>query len=153
MQSYPPCVFDEHLTDAQVSATVRDEGMKLASDGLESDAHGRGYATGYEIARRGTDGRYETLVRDPRALWPDTMAIAGDGSLYFIATQLHRQPDYHDGNDVRAKLYSLFRLKSDARQSSWWKREEGYGLLGARRAQAGDVPLVILRGPFNGNDD
>lgn len=104
------------MTDVQVAATVRDEGMKPASDGLESEAAGRIYATAYEqsgIVRRRSDGMYETIVHDPRALWPDTMSVASDGYLYFTANQLHRQADYHHGKDLRAKPYSLFRVKID----------------------------------------
>ena len=107
---------NEAMTDLHVEATVRDEGMKPASDGLESDAQGRLYATAYEqngIVRRGTDGLYETIVHDPRVLWPDTLAVANDGYLYFTANQLHRQADYHGGTDVREKPYSLFRVKID----------------------------------------
>ena len=51
---------------------------------------------------------------DPRMLWPDTLCVAGDGYLYFIVNQLHRQPDYHDGKDLRAKPYSLFRVRINA---------------------------------------
>lgn len=110
-------LLNESMTDDQVAATVRDEGMKPASDGLESDAQGRIYATDYEqngIVRRRTDGLYETLVHDPRVLWPDTMSLAGDGYLYFTAVQLHRQADYHDGKDLRVKPFSLFRVKIDS---------------------------------------
>jgi sugar lactone lactonase YvrE len=109
-------LLNTSMTDAQVAATVRDEGMKPASDGLESDAQGRIYATAYEqngIVRRKPDGMYETIVHDPRVLWPDTMSVAGDGYLYFTANQLQRQADYHDGKDLRVKPYSLFRVKID----------------------------------------
>jgi sugar lactone lactonase YvrE len=108
---------DASLPDAQVAQSVRDEGPKPASDGLETDAEGRLYATAYEhnaILRRGTDGRYETIVRDPRVLWPDTLSLAGDGYLYFTANQLHRQPDYNNGKDLRVKPYSLFRVSVNA---------------------------------------
>ena len=90
--------------------------MKPASDGLESDAQGRIYATAYEsdsIVRRNPDGSFETLVHDPRALWPDTLSLADDGYLYFIANQLHRQADYNGGKDEREKPYVLFRVKTD----------------------------------------
>lgn len=89
----------------------------FASDGLESDDKGRLYFTNYEdnaILRRGTDGGYETLVYDSRALWPDTLAMATDGYLYFTANQLHRQKQFHEGKDLRRKPYSLFRVKVDA---------------------------------------
>ena len=110
-------LLDTSLTASQVASAVRDEGMKSASDGLESDAQGRVYATAYEhnaVVRLKQDGFYETLVTDPRILWPDTLSLAADGYLYFTANQLHRQPSYHNGKDLRVKPYSLFRIKVDA---------------------------------------
>jgi len=108
---------NERASDAEVGATVKDEGMKPASDGLETDAENRVYATAYEldaVLRRRPDGTWETIVHDPRVLWPDTLSVADDG-LYFIANQLHRQPNYHDGRDLRVKPYSLFRVKVDGK--------------------------------------
>lgn len=67
-----------------------------------------------EILRRNTGGEYETLVHDPGALWPDTLSVAADGHLYFTANQLHRQKNYHGGQDLREKPYALFRVKVDA---------------------------------------
>jgi sugar lactone lactonase YvrE len=107
----------ESATDAEVAATVKDEGFKPASDGLETDAENRVYATAYEldaVLRRRADGTWETLVHDPRVLWPDTLSVADDG-LYFTANQLHRQPNYNDGRDLRQKPYSLFRVKVDGK--------------------------------------
>ena len=55
------------------------------SDGLETDDAGNLYMTAYEhnaVLRRRPDGSYETLVHDPRLLWPDTMSVAADGYLY-----------------------------------------------------------------------
>ena len=89
-----------------------DHGEKGPSDGLESDDRGRLYATNYEqnaVLRRSPDGRFETLVHDPRVLWPDTLSVARDGYLYFTANQLHRQARYHEGKDLRQKPYVLFR--------------------------------------------
>ena len=110
-------LLDTSLTASQVAETVRDEGMKPASDGLEADAEGRIYATAYEqnaVARLKPNGFYETVVSNPRILWPDTLSLAGDGYLYFTANQLHRQASYHNGQDLRVKPYSLFRVKVDA---------------------------------------
>ena len=110
-------LLDASLSAAQVAETVRDEGMKPASDGLEADAEGRIYATAYEqnaVARLKPNGFYETVVSNPRILWPDTLSLAGDGYLYFTANQLHRQASYHNGQDLRVKPYSLFRVKVDA---------------------------------------
>lgn len=109
---------NEQLSDEQVAKTVVDEGDKGGgSDGLESDAQNRVYLTNYEhnvILRRSPDGMYETIVHDPRVLWPDTMSVANDGYLYFTANQLHRQPQYQQGKDLREKPYSLFRTRIDA---------------------------------------
>jgi len=109
---------NEQLADAEVAATVVDHGEKGGgSDGLESDSKNRIYLTNYEqnaIFRRLPDGVYETLVHDPRILWPDTLSVAPDGYLYFTANQLHRQARYHEGKDLRQKPSSLFRTQIDA---------------------------------------
>ena len=110
---------DRSVDDQYVSRTVRDEGDKgCASDGLESDAEGRIYVTNYEhnaIMRRKPDGEWETIVHDPRLLWPDTLSLASDGYLYVTANQLHRQARFHNGRDMRRKPYTLFRIKVNAK--------------------------------------
>jgi sugar lactone lactonase YvrE len=111
-------LIDRNLTDEQVAQTVKDEGPKVASDGLESDANNNLYVTSYDhnaILRRNSDNSYETLACDPRMLWPDTLSVAADGYLYFIANQLHRQPQFHEGKDLREKPYMLFRIRIDAK--------------------------------------
>jgi sugar lactone lactonase YvrE len=109
---------DRSVDDDAVAATVADEGDKgTGSDGLETDDAGNLYLTAYEqnaVMRRRPDGTYETLVHDPRLLWPDTMSVAADGHLYVTANQLHRQPDYQNGKDLRHKPYALFRTRIDA---------------------------------------
>lgn len=109
---------DRSAADADVAATVRDEGDKgSGSDGLETDDRGRLYATAYEhhaIFRRNRDGSYDTVVQDPRLLWPDTLSVAADRHLYVTANQLNRQPAYHHGRDLRRKPYQLFRTPIDA---------------------------------------
>lgn len=106
-------LIDRSLSDAEVAATVIDEGNKGGgSDGLESDSNGCIYATDYEhnaVLRRSADGKWEPVVHDPRLLWPDTLSLARDGFLYVTANQLHRQARYHGGQDLRRKPYALFR--------------------------------------------
>lgn len=110
-------LLNANLSETEVAATVRDEGAKPASDGLETDAEGRLYATDYEnrgIKRRAaTGGSYETLVEDRRVVWADTMSVASDGYLYFTSNQLNRQAGYNYGRDLRVKPYHLFRVKID----------------------------------------
>jgi sugar lactone lactonase YvrE len=109
---------DRSVSDDDVAATVVDEGDKGGvSDGLETDDQGRLYLTSGEhnaILRRTPDGELETLVHDPRLLWPDTMSVAADGYLYVTANQLYRQAKYQRGEDLRRHPYSLFRVRIDA---------------------------------------
>ncbi len=106
---------DRSLDERKVVATVTDEGDKGgAADGLESDATGYIYSTNYEhnsvLRRHRNDGEWETVVHDPRLLWPDTLSVAADGYLYVTANQLHRQARYQKGHDLRHKPYTLFRV-------------------------------------------
>ena len=108
---------DPTVSEAQLQSAVRDLGEKGASDGLEADAEGAVYATDYEhngIRKRLPDGTWQTIVHDPRVLWPDTLSIGPDGYLYFTANQLNRSPGFNDGQDLRSKPYSLLRVKIDA---------------------------------------
>jgi len=111
-------LVDRSIDESAVAATVIDEGDRGgASDGLETDAAGYIYSTNYEhnaVLRRRSDGEWETVVHDPRLLWPDTMSVAADGYLYVTANQLHRQAKYQNGKDLRQKPYTLFRVRIDA---------------------------------------
>jgi len=106
------------VSDADVAASVKDLGEKGgASDGFESDAQGRVYLSDYEhdaIHRRNTDGSIDTLVSDPRILWPDTLTLASNGYLYFTCNQIERQAVFQkDGKDRRVLPYNIYRIKID----------------------------------------
>jgi sugar lactone lactonase YvrE len=107
---------DPAASAASVAATVADHGEKGMSDGLESDAQGRIYMTNLEqdaIIRRRPDGLLETVAYDSRLLWPDTLALAPDGFLYFTVNQLHRRAMFNQGRDQRVPPYGLLRLRVD----------------------------------------
>nr|GFD57378.1 hypothetical protein [Tanacetum cinerariifolium] len=64
---------DASVSEKTLDAAVQDLGEKGASDGLEADASGAVYATDYEnngIRKRLADGTWQTIVHDPRVLWP-----------------------------------------------------------------------------------
>ena len=108
---------DPQVTEAQLSAAVKDLGEKGASDGLESDASGAVYAGDYErnaIRKLSVDGQWTTLAHGPEILWPDTLSVGPDGYLYFTVNQLNRQPGFHGGKDLRQKPYALLRVKINA---------------------------------------
>jgi sugar lactone lactonase YvrE len=109
-------LLDPSDNNETISEAVVDLGEKGASDGLESDDRGRVYAGDYEhngIRQLQANGEWKTIVHDPRVLWPDTLSVAVDGYLYFTANQLHRQAQFHEGQDLRQKPYILFRVKID----------------------------------------
>lgn len=112
---------DQQKSDADIARTIEDLGEKGGSaDGLEADAEGRVYITDFEnnaIHRRNVDGRLETLVHDPRLLWPDTLALAADGFMYVTANQIGRQARFQ-GTDMRQKPYAVFRFKVDGKRIS-----------------------------------
>jgi sugar lactone lactonase YvrE len=105
------------MNDTQVGDTVKMETLRPgAADGLNSDAQGRIYATDYEHARviRWNHGVWETLMQAPKIYWPDTLSLAQNGYLYCMFNQLQRQADYHNGRDIRRKVYELGRIRVNA---------------------------------------
>jgi len=107
-------LVDRKKNDQQVARTVVDLGNKTtASDGLAMDSKGRLYLTDYEhnsILRRSPDGNIDTLVKDARLQWPDTLAISRDHYLYVTANQLNLLPRFHDGKDLRHQPWYIFRV-------------------------------------------
>ncbi|WP_202171293.1 L-dopachrome tautomerase-related protein [Bacillus sp. USDA818B3_A] len=107
---------DRIIQDIDLPYHVEYWGEKGASDGMITDAKGTVYAGDYEnnsIRKILPNGIMETIAHDPRILWPDTFSIGPDQYLYVIVNQLHRQPRYHYGKDLRQKPYSLLRIKID----------------------------------------
>jgi sugar lactone lactonase YvrE len=105
-------LYDEQASDDAVAATVEDHGEKGASDGLESDADGCIYASNYEqgaILVRRPGGDWEALVHRADLVFVDTLSVAADGHIYYTVNQVHRQPAFQGGNDLRERPYALMR--------------------------------------------
>jgi sugar lactone lactonase YvrE len=103
---------DEEASDEAVAATLQDHGEKGASDGLESDADGRIYASNYEqgaILVRQPGGDWEALVHRADLVFVDTLSVAADGHIYYTVNQVHRQPLLQGGTDLRERPYALLR--------------------------------------------
>lgn len=107
---------DPAVSEEELGRAVRSLGRKGASDGIAEDDKGRVFAGDYEnnAIRVLDQGSWTTVISDPRISWPDTLSIGTDGYLYFTANQLHRQPGFHGGRDLRRKPYELLRIRVGA---------------------------------------
>jgi sugar lactone lactonase YvrE len=109
---------DRSKSDDEVAKTVEDLGDKgFAADGMLGDAQGRLYSTDYEngaIQRRDQNGEWTVVAQDPRMLWPDSLALAPDGTLYFTNTQIERGERVR-GKDERERPFRVFGVKTDSR--------------------------------------
>ncbi len=105
-------VLDRGRDDDDVAQTVTDHGDKGASDGMESDTDGALYVTAYEhsaVFRRDAEGGWSTVFHGRDLLWPDTLALGGDGYLYVSVNQLPRSPLFNTGVDDRILPYLIIR--------------------------------------------
>ena len=108
------------IQEENLKKMVVDHGQVAgASDGLEADSSGGIFLTDYEhnaIHRfTGSISTLKTLMYSPQAIWPDSLALADDGYLYFTANQLNRQSQFHQGIDKRIQPYMVFRIKTPYR--------------------------------------
>lgn len=89
---------------------------EFASDGLAADDEGRIYMTNYEdnaVVRRHPDGHVETVVHDPRLLFPDSLSVT-EGWLYILTNQTHREGIFNDGESRVERPLVLYRTPIDA---------------------------------------
>jgi sugar lactone lactonase YvrE len=98
-------------SEAELAAAVVDEGEKVMTDGLATDAQNRIYLTAGEhdaIMRRYPSGEIEVIVRDPRIVWPDGIFVTAT-HVYCTLGQWNRLPGFNDGKDLRQPPYLLIR--------------------------------------------
>jgi sugar lactone lactonase YvrE len=108
---------DPALDEAALGAQVKALGPKPAVDGMAMDQAGRLYLAAFEhnaVMCRLPDGTFRTIAQNARLLWPDSIAIGPDACLYVTASQLHRQAQFHGGQDLRQRPFAIFRIKLEA---------------------------------------
>lgn len=102
------------LTDAQLSAKVETVGETGISHGMIADAKGNIYSSdspNKAIRYVTADGKFETLVKDKRLIWPDTFSVGNDGYLYVTCSQINRTKKYNEGQDKVEYPFRLYKIK------------------------------------------
>ncbi|MFH1314245.1 MAG: L-dopachrome tautomerase-related protein [Candidatus Eisenbacteria bacterium] len=100
-------LLDPSLSGVQLGAKVESMGQTGAADGIEFGPDHYLYLTAIEdnaIKTFAALDRAETVVRDPRLLWPDSFARGGDGYMYVTTSHIHL------GADV-SEPYRIFKFK------------------------------------------
>lgn len=104
---------DRSVANEKVVSEINDAGDVGMAGHFTLDTDGRLYFMDMEqnaIYRRTPDGRIETVVADPRLMWPDTLVIGSDEYLYITTSQHDRRPEFHDGEELRQRPYGLYRI-------------------------------------------
>ncbi|HLO25667.1 MAG TPA: L-dopachrome tautomerase-related protein [Geobacteraceae bacterium] len=105
---------DPRIPDAVVSDQVENVAVTGAVDGMLMDHNDNLYLTALEenaIKRYRPDSRVlDTIVRDERIQWPDSLAISPDDYLYVTASQIHRMPRFNRGGGRRVLPYMYFKI-------------------------------------------
>lgn len=97
-----------------MAAHVETVGEYGVSHGMWADDAGHVYTSdspNHAIQRVTPAGRFETVARDARLLWPDTFAMGPGGYRYLTATQIHRLPKWNNGADQVEYPFRFYRVK------------------------------------------
>jgi len=102
------------LDNADLAARLQSMGPKPLSDGLSRDIQGNIYITDVEhsaVLRKTLDGRLETVIRDTRIRWADSLSFGPAGYLYLADSAIPDVMLQSDAHVAGARPYHIFRFK------------------------------------------
>jgi hypothetical protein len=105
---------DPNLDTADLAARLQSLGQKPLSDGLSRDLRGNIYITDIEhsaILRRTVDGRLETVIKDSRIRWADSLSFGPAGYLYVADSAIPDVMLQSRAHINGARPYHIFRFK------------------------------------------
>ena len=97
---------DLTLDDEQIAGHVETVAQSGVADGLAFDRFDNLYITSLEyfaISRLTPKGKLSVLIMDPRIAWPDSIAVALDGTVYFTTSRIHE-------GDAPSGVYNIFKI-------------------------------------------
>ncbi|MBS4074744.1 SMP-30/gluconolactonase/LRE family protein [Ameyamaea chiangmaiensis] len=103
---------DPKASDAQILASVHDEGEAGMGDGEATAPDGTLYLTDIErhgILARHPDGSISVVAHDPRLVAPDGLTYA-HGALYGTVGQWSRLPVFNGGHDLEERPWIVVRI-------------------------------------------
>ncbi len=105
---------DPKLDNADLAARLQSMGPKPLSDGLSRDIAGNIYITDVEhsaVLRKTLDGRLETVIRDSRIRWADSLSFGPAGYLYLADSAIPDVMLQSDAHIAGARPYHIFRFR------------------------------------------
>lgn len=107
-------LLDPRLDNADLAARLQSMGPKPLSDGLTHDARGNIYITDVEhaaVMRKTQDGRLETVIRDGRIRWPDSLSYGPAGYIYIADSAISDVMLQSRAHIDAARPYHIFRFR------------------------------------------
>lgn len=107
-------LLDPRLDNADLAARLQSMGPKPLSDGLTHDVLGNIYITDVEhsaVMRKTLDGRLETVIRDGRIRWPDSLSYGPAGYIYLADSAISDVMLQSRAHIDAARPYHIFRFR------------------------------------------
>ena len=109
----PTRLFHNGASDEEIGTAIEVVGSKPVTDGVSTDAEGNHFFTNLaanSVDVLSNDGNTTRLAQDPRFLGLDSVRFGPDSWLYGSINQLHRAPNFNDGQELGEPPYLIVRI-------------------------------------------